>query len=54
MNLHRLFHGVCDAWPASERNGIGGPVENRPLNRLAAEISPYLLQHAHNPVDWYP
>ncbi len=23
-------------------------------NRLAAEASPYLLQHAHNPVDWYP
>ena len=26
----------------------------RPANRLAGEISPYLLQHAHNPVDWYP
>ncbi|MFK8112869.1 MAG: thioredoxin domain-containing protein [Rubripirellula sp.] len=25
-----------------------------PTNRLAAESSPYLLQHAHNPVDWYP
>jgi uncharacterized protein len=24
------------------------------LNRLAQEKSPYLLQHAHNPVDWYP
>ncbi|GLC40323.1 hypothetical protein PLESTM_001049200 [Pleodorina starrii] len=23
-------------------------------NRLASEQSPYLLQHAHNPVDWYP
>ncbi len=23
-------------------------------NRLAAEKSPYLAQHAHNPVDWYP
>ena len=23
-------------------------------NRLINEISPYLLQHAHNPVDWYP
>jgi len=23
-------------------------------NRLANERSPYLLQHAHNPVDWYP
>ena len=23
-------------------------------NRLADETSPYLLQHADNPVDWYP
>ncbi len=23
-------------------------------NRLISETSPYLLQHAHNPVDWYP
>src|SRR5512144_1442291 len=23
-------------------------------NRLSREASPYLLQHAHNPVDWYP
>jgi len=23
-------------------------------NRLARETSPYLLQHAHNPVEWYP
>jgi uncharacterized protein len=25
-----------------------------PRNRLAGETSPYLLQHADNPVDWYP
>jgi uncharacterized protein len=24
------------------------------MNRLAGEHSPYLLQHAHNPVDWFP
>jgi len=24
------------------------------MNRLANETSPYLLQHAHNPVDWFP
>lgn len=24
------------------------------MNKLAKETSPYLLQHAHNPVDWYP
>src|SRR5690348_15466012 len=27
---------------------------HRFTNRLANETSPYLLQHAHNPVDWYP
>ncbi|MGE5337978.1 MAG: thioredoxin domain-containing protein, partial [Gemmatimonadota bacterium] len=26
---------------------------SRPANRLARETSPYLLQHAHNPVDWF-
>ncbi len=26
----------------------------RPANRLIHEKSPYLQQHAHNPVDWYP
>ncbi|HET7225169.1 MAG TPA: thioredoxin domain-containing protein [Candidatus Eisenbacteria bacterium] len=26
----------------------------RPANRLAGEKSPYLLQHARNPVDWWP
>ena len=25
-----------------------------PTNRLAAETSPYLRQHMHNPVDWWP
>jgi len=25
-----------------------------PANRLIRETSPYLLQHAHNPVDWFP
>lgn len=29
------------------------PTNNKP-NRLIAEKSPYLLQHAYNPVDWYP
>src|SRR5919198_4046919 len=32
------------------------PADNKagPANRLAKESSPYLLQHAHNPVDWFP
>ncbi len=28
--------------------------EPKHTNRLIDETSPYLLQHAHNPVDWYP
>jgi uncharacterized protein YyaL (SSP411 family) len=28
--------------------------ELQTTNRLIHETSPYLLQHAHNPVDWYP
>jgi uncharacterized protein len=28
--------------------------EHTHTNRLINETSPYLLQHAHNPVDWYP
>jgi uncharacterized protein YyaL (SSP411 family)/aryl-alcohol dehydrogenase-like predicted oxidoreductase len=30
------------------------PERPKHTNRLAASTSPYLLQHAHNPVDWYP
>src|SRR5881398_733375 len=30
------------------------PAHVEHTNRLAQEKSPYLLQHAHNPVDWYP
>ncbi|HEV2005103.1 MAG TPA: thioredoxin domain-containing protein [Candidatus Limnocylindrales bacterium] len=30
------------------------PATHRHTNRLANETSPYLLQHAHNPVDWFP
>jgi len=34
----------------AELPGDGGPE----FNRLVFESSPYLLQHARNPVDWYP
>ncbi|MAR11955.1 MAG: thioredoxin domain-containing protein [Blastopirellula sp.] len=30
------------------------PAKPKHTNRLADETSPYLLLHAHNPVDWYP
>ncbi len=47
---------------ARERDGrekprtrhLGPDGRPRYTNRLILESSPYLLQHAHNPVDWYP
>ena len=41
-------------YPFSEKGG--GPVDNHKNkpNRLINEKSPYLLQHAYNPVQWYP
>ena len=39
--------GTIAGWPTQ-------PGRARHTNRLAGETSPYLLQHAHNPVDWFP
>lgn len=39
---------MSDTEPPMEARQAGTP------NRLIDETSPYLLQHAHNPVDWYP
>ncbi len=35
-------------------HGIAATDSETYTNRLVHEKSPYLLQHAHNPVDWYP
>jgi uncharacterized protein YyaL (SSP411 family) len=44
--------------PESEADATNSKDESsavkHPANRLAKESSPYLLMHAHNPVDWYP
>src|SRR5213593_4858303 len=37
--------------PAAERLTMS---DHRHTNHLINETSPYLLQHAHNPVDWFP
>ncbi|CAE6138872.1 unnamed protein product [Arabidopsis arenosa] len=39
---------------AKESSSSTSSTSQKHTNRLAAEHSPYLLQHAHNPVDWYP
>src|SRR5256884_464782 len=44
-----------DSWLVSKgtiMSDIQG--QHKHTNRLINETSPYLLQHAHNPVDWYP
>jgi hypothetical protein len=46
-----------NAGPSSEQHRLSAPqvpVHYRYTNRLIREKSPYLLLHAHNPVDWYP
>jgi len=56
-----LLIGACAPTKSASTPGTQGSLErtssmpqSRPANRLAREKSPYLLQHAHNPVDWYP
>ncbi len=41
----------CAAMNEGEERGAGMQVQ---ANHLKNEKSPYLLQHVHNPVDWYP
>ncbi|NQT92189.1 MAG: DUF255 domain-containing protein, partial [Lentisphaerae bacterium] len=48
----------CAETKGIDNEGKGAVTEQdkkeRHTNRLIHETSPYLLQHAHNPVDWYP
>ncbi|XBI68060.1 hypothetical protein VPH35_047320 [Triticum aestivum] len=48
------FVAAAAAMSSSSSSSAAAPGGGRKPNRLAAEHSPYLLQHAHNPVDWYP
>src|SRR3989475_9435972 len=38
----------------SDTTNTTSSTQHTHTNRLIHETSPYLLQHAHNPVDWYP
>ena len=49
-----LLAGVCSQPVRAEENSQDKKMTHKHTNRLAKEKSPYLLQHAHNPVDWYP
>ncbi len=37
-----------------QEKGVQHFMTDNKSNRLITEKSPYLLQHAHNPVDWFP
>ena len=39
---------------STHSTGTSSAQQSRVANRLAKEASPYLLQHAYNPVDWWP
>ncbi len=55
-----LLPGVAQAAAVEHAASYATPhtadrvMKHKYSNRLTGESSPYLLQHAHNPVDWYP
>ncbi|TXH39263.1 MAG: thioredoxin domain-containing protein [Rhodospirillaceae bacterium] len=42
---------LAEQKPGGQKQPVG---QELGTNRLALEVSPYLLQHQHNPVDWWP
>jgi hypothetical protein len=53
---HFLGGFLALVWLVTSSDSFAEPKSAGPehTNRLAQEKSPYLLQHAHNPVEWYP
>src|SRR5262249_7211086 len=45
---------VVAAWLLPAGPAAAETPKNGSANRLIDSANPYLLQHAHNPVDWYP
>ena len=56
MTSRFRFGFLALTWLVTSTHSLADPTPAPPehTNRLAHEKSPYLLQHAHNPVDWYP
>jgi uncharacterized protein len=56
MRTRFRFGILALTWLVTSTHSVAEPTPARPehTNRLAREKSPYLLQHANNPVDWYP
>lgn len=55
LQLFLFFYFYSSSVFMSMASGGKGPSpsSHKHTNRLASERSPYLLQHAHNPVDWW-
>ena len=51
FRTRQVWLPLAIAWPIVL---LAAEPTERQANRLARETSPYLLLHAHNPVDWYP
>src|SRR5262245_20022462 len=49
-----LFAALLTLSSGATAGEKGKPAKPKHTNRLARETSPYLLMHAHNPVDWFP
>lgn len=49
-----LLMGSCCATCQNNSNSVEDKEDPKHTNALINETSPYLLQHAHNPVDWMP
>src|SRR5882762_5722991 len=55
MTSRFRFGFLALMWLVTSSDTFAEATPARPdANRLAQEKSPYLLQHAHNPVEWYP
>jgi uncharacterized protein len=56
MTSHFRFGFIALTWLVTSSNTFAEPTPAHAehTNRLAREKSPYLLQHAHNPIEWYP
>lgn len=52
--LISLLNSGTSCGQAQNKNSNTSGMENSYTNELINESSPYLLQHAHNPVNWYP
>jgi uncharacterized protein YyaL (SSP411 family) len=52
--LMLLLLSACDGSNGNADVRVRKNEEGKMSNRLINEKSPYLLQHVHNPVDWYP